>query len=95
MLILEHHMSDTNILLAMILQNDANYKEVKEYLKTQYLRYVSENTKKEAEFKISNIRNISLHVSEYVKDYSNENPINLVKINNVKHNVKTKLFKQI
>ena len=46
-----------------------------------FLRYISENTKNEAENKIKNIRKVSFDISEHVKDYSLETPINYLNMN--------------
>lgn len=84
----KHHMLDTNVILAMVLPDDNSFEDAKEYLKTAYYRYISQNTKKEAEEKITNIRKISINLSNFIQDYSLENNINYLKIDKDKFNAK-------
>ena len=83
-----HHMLDTNVILAMVLPGDNGFEDAEEYLKTAYTRYISQNTKDEAEKKITNIRKISLNLSNFIKKYSLENNINYLKIDKDKFHAK-------
>ena len=84
----KHHMLDTNIILAMILAKDNSFEDAKKYLESNYLRYISENASDEAETKISNIQIISLEISEFIKNYSDNNYLNFLKLKKEKLEIK-------
>jgi len=84
----QHHLLDTNIILAMVLPKDNSFKDTKKYLETEYIRYISENATDEAETKISNIQIISLEISEFIKNYSINNNLNYLRMDKQKFEIK-------
>ena len=76
----DSHVLDTNIVLSMVLPGNRNYEIAKLYLKEKYKRYVSDTLCDESDKKISDIKEFSLSVSEFVKKYSIDNDLDLIKL---------------
>ena len=76
----EIHFLDTNLILAMVLPEDNQFKISNIYFKHLCYRYISNTAIIEAKNKIKKLRRISLKISNYVKEYSLNNNINPLKL---------------
>lgn len=86
-----NHMLDTNIVLSVVLPNEYSEDLTKNYLKVNFIRYISNTSCEESNKKISDIKLLSFSISEFVKCYSLENNVNFLKLNKVISEIK-KLF---
>lgn len=89
-----HHFLDTNIILAMVLDNDSCFDDVKNYLEFNSIHYISNTAKEEAKFKINTDKRIFLELAEYIKNFSNENNVDLLKFNKSLNYIKKSFLKQ-
>lgn len=84
-----YHMLDTNIVLSMVLSNNTK-RIANEYLKKDFIRYISDTVCIESQNKILDIKRISLCISEFVKNFSLNNSIDYLNtsyfLNNAKKN---------
>ena len=88
------HFLDTNILLSMVLPDDESYEKSKDYLNTDYCRYVSNTAYLEAKNKIRKLRRISLKITEYCKKYALNNQINPINMSKHLFRIKKEFLKQ-
>lgn len=87
-------MLDTNIILAIVLDNDESYGNAKRYLEYKATRYVSNTSFIEAKDKLSNDRRLFLDISDFARNYSLENRINYLKMDECRADVEKSFLKQ-
>lgn len=87
----QYHYLDTNILLAMSILNDDSFEIADEYLKQENYTFISTTVCKEAEKKIDKLKIVSSKIIDFIKEYSLNNNINIIKIDNCRFNIE-KIF---
>lgn len=89
-----HHFLDTNIILAMVLNDDKSYDDAKNYFEFKSVHYISNTASDEAKFKINNDKRIFLDLVDFIKDFTIKNHINLLKLEKYLFIVEKSFLKQ-
>lgn len=89
-----HHFLDTNILLALVLDNDESFDDVKSYLEFDSIHYISNTARNEAKFKINNDKRIFLDLIEFILNYALNNPIDYLKLHQISRYIEKSFLNQ-